>query len=63
MTIEYSEAIRPRKIQLININGAVVKSFESNEKSLDIHTVSSDLFFLVIETQDGYFIKKKVIVQ
>jgi hypothetical protein len=63
LTIEYSEAIRPRKIQLMNINGTVVKSFEPNERLLDIQTVSSGLFFLIIETQDGYYLRKKVIVQ
>jgi len=63
LNIEYSEAIRPRKIQLININGTVVKTFEPNERLLDVHALPSGIFFLMIQTQEGYSLRKKVMIQ
>jgi hypothetical protein len=63
LKIEYSQGIRPRKIQLISINGAVIKSFEPNERLLNIQTIPSGFYFLKIEMEEGYVLTKKVIIE
>jgi hypothetical protein len=63
LKIETSQGIRPRKIQLISINGAIIKSFEPDERLLDIQSIPSGFYFLKIEMEDGYFLIKKVIIE
>ena len=63
LKVEISEGIRPRKILLIGVNGAIIKSFEPNERLLDIQSVPSGFYFLKIETENGYHLTKKVIIR
>jgi hypothetical protein len=63
LKIEISQGIRPRKIQLINMNGAVVKSFEPNERLLDIQIIPAGMYVLSIETEEGYRLTKRVIIE
>jgi hypothetical protein len=63
LKIEITQGIRPRKIQLISLSGAVVKSFEPDERLLDIQSIPSGFYFLKIEMEEGYILTKKVIVE
>lgn len=64
LKIEYlHEGIRPHKIQLINLNGAVVKSFAPSERLLDIQIIPAGMYILSIETDKGYRLTKRVIIE
>ena len=63
LKIETSQGIRPRKIQLISLSGTVVKSFEPDARLLDIQSIPSGFYFLKIETEKGYFLIRKVIIE
>ena len=63
LKIEISQGIRPRKIHLISLSGAVVKSFEPDERLLDIQSIPSGFYFLKIEMEEGYVLTKKVIIE
>jgi hypothetical protein len=63
LKIEISQGIRPRKIHLISLSGAVVKSFEPDERLLNIQSIPSGFYFLKIEMEEGYVLTKKVIIE
>lgn len=63
LKIEISQGIRPRVIQLISMNGAVVKSFEPDERLLDIQIIPAGMYILSIETEEGYQLTKRVIIE
>lgn len=64
LKIEGLEAIGFRKIELLELNlQTVIKSYDPNERLLDISVLPPGLSFLKIETDDGYVLTKKVIIE
>lgn len=58
--IEFTD-IEIKKIELININGKLIKSFSSNFTELKICNVSKGSYILKIETENGILNKKLLI--
>lgn len=62
LIIENIDNIEIKSISLINLNGQVLKKFESNMTTLDISDVFSGLYILDISTKKGKF-RKKIIIE
>lgn len=64
LKIEGLEGVVFREIQLIKSDGhTIIKNYKPNERLLDIRMLPPGLSFLKIETEDGYHLRRKVIVQ
>ncbi len=59
--IEFT-GIKIKKIELININGKLIKTFNSNFTELKICTISKGSYILKIETENGV-LNKKILIE
>ena len=62
LRIDNLEKVELESISITNINGQVIKQFDSKNTKLDISNIASGLYFLKIEYKNG-FLTKKILIE
>ena len=61
MRIDYNRSFSIESIMVTNINGQLIKTFDSKKSELDISDIPSGLYFLKISFENGSLTKKIII--
>ncbi len=59
--ITFEKSVNVDTIELYNINGKLVRQFNSNERTFDVQQLKSGIYFLKVESKEGLFTKKVII--
>ncbi len=60
--ITFEKTISIDAIALHNINGKLVRQFNSNERTFDVQQLNSGIYFLKVESNEGV-VTKKIVIQ
>jgi photosystem II stability/assembly factor-like uncharacterized protein len=61
INLQYDWGMQVQSIRLTDMQGRTIKDFGKDEKTLDVHTVASGTYFLLIQTAAGS-IQKQVVI-